>query len=450
MRMTPGITIAAGEGSQLRAVAAGSAGRALLASFLGWLFDGYETYALVLVAGVAVPQLLTPAQAPQTSVYIGGLLAVTLFGWATGGLVAGVLADYLGRRRMLMASILTYAAFTGLTALAPTYLLLLVFRFLTGLGLGAEWAPGAALVGELWPPSHRGRAAAILQSALGFGFFFASALWLALSPLGPSAWRFMFLIGVLPALLVLAIRKGLADPELWAAAVERRQAARVRARDGRPLSAEDHALVRFTLTQLWMAPALRRRLLVLLAMSTSTLIAWWGVSTWIPLYAGQLAGRAGLGAQQWASLGGLVYNAGGIVGYVLFGILADGVGRKPTIFFYYLGSLPLVVALFLLVQQPALFLFVAAINGFFTLGQFSWLPVYLPELFPTSVRGSAIAIVFNTSRYVAGFGPLLAGVLIAQLGGIASAASIFGLFYVVGLVATPFAGPETRGQPLPE
>ena len=260
----------------------------------------------------------------------------------------------------------------------------------------------------------------------------------------------MFLIGVLPALLVLAIRKGLADPELWAAAVERRQAARVRARDGRPLSAEDHALVRFTLTQLWMAPALRRRLLVLLAMSTSTLIAWWGVSTWIPLYAGQLAGRAGLGAQQWASLGGLVYNAGGIVGYVLFGILADGVGRKPIIFFYYLGSLPLVVALFLLVQQPALFLFVAAINGFFTLGQFSWLPVYLPELFPTSVRGSAIAIVFNTSRYVAGFGPLLAGVLIAQLGGIASAASIFGLFYVVGLVATPFAGPETRGQPLPE
>jgi MFS family permease len=434
-----------------RPFASGStAGRALIASFLGWLFDGYETYALVLIAGVAVPQLIAPEQAPQIPIYIGGLLAATLFGWATGGVIAGILADYVGRRRMLMASILTYAAFTGLTALAPNYPLLLVFRFLTGLGLGAEWAPGAALVGELWPPSQRGRAAAILQSALGFGFFLASAVWLVIGPLGGPAWRSMFLIGVLPALLVLYIRGGVSDPELWQAAAKRRDAARDRARSGAQVAADEQALLRFTLAQLWVSPELRRRLLVLLVMSTSTLIAWWAVSTWIPQYAGQVAGRSGLNGAQWATVTALVYNAGGIVGYILFGVLADAVGRRPTTLFYYLGSLPLVVALFLLVTDPVLLLVIAGINGFFTLGQFSWMPILLPELFPTSVRGSALAVVFNTSRYLAGFGPLVAGVLIAQLGGIATAASVFGLIYLLGLVAVPFAGPETRNQPLPE
>ena len=427
-----------------------AAGRALVASFLGWLFDGYETYALVLVAGVAVPQLIAPDQAPQIPIYIGGLLAATLFGWATGGVIAGILADYVGRRRMLMASILTYAIFTGLTALTPNYPLLLVFRFLTGLGLGAEWAPGAALVGELWPPSQRGRAAAVLQSALGFGFFLASAVWLVIGPLGASAWRFMFLIGIVPALLVLYIRGGVTDPELWQASARRRAEARERARRGGSLAAEERALLRFTLAQLWLSSELRRRLLVLLVMSTSTLIAWWAVSTWIPLYAGQVAGRLGLNGAQWATLAALVYNAGGVVGYILFGVLADTLGRRPTTLIYYAGSLPLVVAYFLLAQDPVILLVVVAVNGFFTLGQFSWMPILLPELFPTSVRGSALAVVFNTSRYLAGFGPLVAGVLIAQLGGIATAATVFGLFYLVGLIATPFAGPETKAQPLPE
>jgi MFS family permease len=443
---TPGI---AREAARPALAIDSAAGRALIASFLGWLFDGYETYALVLVAGVAVPQLIAPDQAPQIPIYIGGLLAATLFGWATGGVIAGILADYLGRRRMLMASILTYAVFTGLTALTPNYPLLLVFRFLTGLGLGAEWAPGAALVGELWPPSQRGRAAAILQSALGFGFFMASAVWLVIGPLGASAWRYMFLIGILPALLVLYIRSGVSDPELWQASARRRDAARERARSGAALADEDQALLRFTLAQLWATPELRRRLLVLLVMSTSTLVAWWAVSTWIPLYAGQVAARSGMNAAQWATIAALVYNVGGVIGYILFGVLADLIGRRPTTLIYYAGSLPLVIAYFLLAQDPIVLLVVVGINGLFTLGQFSWMPILLPELFPTAVRGSALAVVFNTSRYLAGFGPLVAGVLIANLGGLATAATLFGLFYLLGLVFTPFAGPETKGQPLP-
>src|SRR5215470_13947782 len=160
--------------------------RALGASWLGWMFDGYEGFALVLVMTPAVRQLLSPERLPRASIYAGGLLAVTLLGWAAGGVAAGVLADYVGRRRTLILSILCYAVFTGLAALSWDYWSLLVFRFLTGLGLGAEWGPGAAIVAEFWPPASRGRAAGALHSAYGVGLLLASGVWLLLSAQGSS------------------------------------------------------------------------------------------------------------------------------------------------------------------------------------------------------------------------------------------------------------------------
>src|SRR2546428_691662 len=342
-------TIAAREPSAPQALTAAS-WRALVASFLGWMFDGYETYALILVAAVALRQLLAPDQLASLPIYIGGLLAVTLIGWATGGIIAGILADYIGRKRMLMLSILWYALFTGLTAFAGSYASLLILRFLTGLGLGAEWGPGTAILGESWPAKSRGRAASVLQSAIGFGLLIASGVWLFVSPLGPAAWRYMFLIGVLPALSVLWIRTSVRDPEVWLAAHERRRLARQRVASGRPVSPEDRALVGFTVKRILAAPDLRRRLLLLLLLS---------------------------------------------------------------------------------------------------LGQFAWMPASLPELFPTAVRGSAISLVFDVTRYLAAAGPLLAGWLIVSLGGVSAAASIIGLAYILGLVVTPFAAPETKGHPLP-
>ena len=441
-------TIAAPEHAQPQALTAAS-WRALIASFLGWMFDGYETYALILVAGVALRQLLPPDQLASIPIYIGGLLAVTLVGWATGGIIAGVLADYIGRKRMLMLSILWYALFTGLTAFAASYTSLLILRFLTGLGLGAEWGPGTAILGESWPSRSRSRAASVLQSAIGFGLLLASGVWLYVAPLGPDAWRYMFLLGILPALSVLWIRSSVRDPDLWIAASERRRQARQRLASGEPASREDRILVGFTVKQILAIPDLRRRLLLLLALSLSTIVAWWAVSTWIPFYAGQLASRAGGDALRWAALAGLYYNLGGILGYFVFGVLADLWGRKPTMLLYYAGAVVLVLVLFRAVQDPSVFLVVAAVNGFFTLGQFAWMPVYLPELFPTAVRGSAISLVFDVTRYLAAAGPLLAGWLIVSLGGVSMAASIIGLSYLLGLLVTPFAAPETKGRPLP-
>src|SRR5208283_1242677 len=135
---------------------------------------------------------------PKASIYAGGLLAVTLLGWAAGGVAAGVLADYLGRRRTLMLSILCYAVFAGLAALSWNYWSLLVFRSLTGLGLGAEWGPGAAIVAEFWPPASRGRAGGVLHAAYGVGLLLAAGIWLLLNRLGTSSWRYMFVIGILP------------------------------------------------------------------------------------------------------------------------------------------------------------------------------------------------------------------------------------------------------------
>src|SRR5215510_583265 len=434
--------------AELRTISIGKASwRALIASWLGWMFDGYETWALVLVITPALRQVLSPEQVPQASIYTGALLTATLLGWATGGITSGVLADYIGRRRMLMLSILWYAVFTGLTALSPDYWSFMIFRFLTGLGLGAEWGPGSAIVAEFWPPSSRGRAGGALHAAHGVGNMLASVVWLVVSPLGPSSWRYMFVIGVAPAFLLLYIRRVVQDSVLWVTANDRRREARGRIETGVG-SEQDRELAQFTIARIFSEPELRRRVGLLLLMSLSTVVGWWSVSTWIPQHVAQLTAGAGQQPQRWASLTALMYNVGAIAGYLAFGLLADRFGRKPSVWLYYLGALALSWLFFLQVNDWYALLATAAANGFFTGGQFAWMTIYLPELFPTRVRGSAISLVFDGSRTVATLGPLLAGWLASSFGGIGTAAAMMSLIYVVGLIVTPFAGPETKGKEL--
>ena len=424
-----------------------SARRALAAAWLGWMFDGYETYALILVMDIAVRQLLAPERLATAPVYMAGLLSMTLLGWAVGGIIAGVLTDYIGRRRMLMFSILWYAVFTGFTALSPNYWSLLAFRFLTGLGLGAEWGPGCAIVSEFWRPSSRGRAGGALHAAYGVGNFLASAIWLLVNPLGPSSWRYMFVIGIAPAFLLLYVRRVVHDPVLWTTANKNRREARKRIETGIG-SEKDRQLAQFTIARIFSEPEMRRRVGFLLLMSLSTVVGWWSVSTWIPQHAAQLGHEWGQQPQRWASVAALMFNVGSIAGYLAFGLLADTLGRKPSVWLYYLGALGLSWCFFLRVNDWYAMLTTAAANGFFIGGQFSWMTIYLPELFPTRVRGSAISIVFDGSRTVAALGPLLAGWLASSFGGIGAAAAAMSLIYIVGLIVTPFAGPETKGMAL--
>ena len=423
--------------------------RALLASWLGWMFDGYETYALVLVMASAVHQLLPLQHLPRASVYIGGLLAATMLGWAMGGVGAGVLADYFGRRRTLMLSILCYAVFSGLAAISWDYWSLLAFRFLTGLGLGAEWGPGAAIVAEQWAPASRGRAGGALHAAHGVGMLLASGMWLILNPLGRSSWRYMFVIGILPALLLLYVRRWVDEPAVWTAVNHDRREAQQRVRTGSASSHDKH-LTQFTVSEILSDAQLRRRVGVLLLMSITTVVGWWSASTWIPEFAVQLTANSVNQPGLSSSMIGLMFGLGSVAGFLALGFLADAVGRKPTIWLYYLGALIVSLCYFLFVRERHALLVIAGGNGFFSSGQFAWMTIYLPELFPTRVRGTAMSLVFDTSRSIAGLGPLLAGWLVTVFGGIGSAAAAMSLIYMVGLIATPFAGQETNGKQLPK
>src|SRR5689334_22435669 len=221
--------------------------KALIASNLGWTFDGFEVFALILTIGAALHQLLDPSQYKAIPFYAGTVIAITVFGWGLGGLLGGILADYIGRKRAMTLTILGYSLLTGLSALSWNWESFAVFRFLVGLAIGAEWVTGASITAELWPDKERGKGGALLQCGYPIGSILSSAIWVIIGTSGPSAWRWMFLIGVLPGLIVFWIRRNIPESPRWEESDRRRRAARDRQRQGAALQGEDKALVRFTL-----------------------------------------------------------------------------------------------------------------------------------------------------------------------------------------------------------
>ena len=153
----------------------------LWGSFLGWMFDGYEQYAIVIALPSALQALLKPDELHRQSLYFGIILSVTLVGWGIGGLAGGILADYVGRKRMMMYSVLVYAAFSGFSALSQSFTMLAVFRFVTGLAIGSEWSTGVTLITETWPDEARAKGCGFLQSAIGAGMLVAVSFWYGLA-----------------------------------------------------------------------------------------------------------------------------------------------------------------------------------------------------------------------------------------------------------------------------
>ena len=179
--------------------------KVLVASNLGWLFDGFEIFALFLTVGFALHQLLDPAQYAAIPRYAGYVLATTVCGWATGGVIGGIISDYIGRKRTMILAILAYSLTTGLSAFAWDWVSFAVLRFLVGVAIGSEWATGASIVSELWPDHARGKGGGLLQCGAGLGSLLAALVWLLiagdttgtwLGTAGPNAWRWMYLIGV--------------------------------------------------------------------------------------------------------------------------------------------------------------------------------------------------------------------------------------------------------------
>jgi len=423
--------------------------KVLLASNLGWLFDGFEIFALFITVGFALHQLLDPSQYAAIPKYAGYILATTVFGWATGGVIGGIVADYIGRKRTMMLAILVYSVTTGLSACAWNWQSFAILRFLVGVGIGSEWATGASIVSELWPDHSRGKGGGMLQCGAGLGGILASGAWLLIGSSGPNAWRWMYLIGVLPALLCLWIRRNIPESPRWERSNERRNEARDRRNRGEALAGEHAALTRFTVVDLFADRSVRRPLITSFLMMLSVTFAFWGVATFIPTYVGTVATKAGLSAPVLAGYASLITNVFGTFGFIALGFLADAIGRKPTVMLWYAACLVLTPVVYLWAQDITVLMVCVGLFGFFTLGIWAWAPIWLPELFPTRMRGTAIAFTFNAPRFISCIGPLIAGTLIVSLGGYGPAATIVGLFFILGVVAAPFL-PETNGKPLPD
>jgi MFS family permease len=427
--------------------------RVLRASFLGWIFDGYEAIALVMVLGPMLHSVLSPEQAASTTIYAGLVIGITLLGWGVGGLVGGILADYVGRKRMMLWSVFLYALFSGLTAFAPTFWVLCGLRFVTGLAMGSEWSTGIALLSETWPEQARAKGAGFLQSGFGWGTLIAAVLWYALSsthPLGAETWRLMFALGALPAFFVLYIRRGVNESEKWQRAVREKRwsATSVQPAEGDAVLSGKRP---FTLTQLFSEREALRRTLILLVLSIVTTVGWWAISSWLPTYTVSIAKAEGIpDALSWGSRISIVYTIGAIVAYLIAGFVVDAIGRRAFLSLTFVGALVTTIITYKLTTSVEMMMVVAPINGFFTLGcAYVWMAIYPCELFTSSVRSTAISFVFNAARMIAWVFPIVAGSMIKSFGGVSQAALALGSVYLIGIFL-PWFLPETRGAGMPD
>jgi MFS family permease len=411
----------------------------LFVAWLGWVFDSMDATIYALVLDPALHDLLgnktRGAISSQPVAWYGGIIfSIFLVGWATGGVVFGILADRFGRTRTLVFTICIYAAFTGLAALSANWRQLAIYRFLTALGIGGEWAAGAALVAEVWPEEKRARAAGILQSAWAAGFLLAAVVNLLMREHG---WRAIFVVGIAPAIVALFVRLWVKEPERW-----------VRTRE---LDRQSETGYVRKLQELF-RPQLRRSTLAGSGLAFVAVFGLWGATNWTPTLVRSLPGLRGLDPATlttYVSYATMMLNVGALAGYLSFGPFADRFGRRAAFALMCVGSLVMLPVTFLTPRSYAQVLLLLPLLGFFNNGIFSGFPLYLPELYPTRIRATGAGFCFNVGRVLASTGPFLAGFLVTTLGSLGRAASAIALIYVMGLLILPFA-PETKGRSLPE
>ena len=393
--------------------------RTVLAAGLGWGLDAFD----VMLYSIVLATLMR--EFGMTKSTAGLLNSLTLVASALGSFLFGWLADRAGRRRMLSLSILTYSLFTFACGFSTNVTTLAIFRFFLGMGMGGEWNSGAALVAETWPGYWRARALAMVQSSWALGYALAAVV--AGFILARGSWRYVFFVGVLPALLTFWIQRDVPEPELWT-----RYAAE------KPIGAAERR-------QLW--KNVLPRLGALLAMNTFGMFAWWGLFTWIPAYLALPLERGGRSFNQvdFTTFLVLLNLCGMFPGYLLFGALADRFGRKRAVVGYLIMA-ALSVPAFAVARQPDLILLTASVSAFFGTGFFVGSGVLGSELFPTAIRATALGISYNVARGLSAFAPFLIGAIGERHGlswGFAACAVAFACAAVSALFV-----PETRGTEL--
>ncbi len=401
----------------------------LFMSWAGWVFDFYD---LILFTFLLIP---IGEELHLSNVMLSYILGASLAATAVGGVVFGILSDRFGRKQVLQWTILTYSVGTFLCGFASGVPLLLLFRIITGLGVGGEWASGQTYVSETFPPKVRGRYGAFMQTGAPLGIVLASLIGGFLAP--QIGWRLCFFISVLPAALVIYIRKRLPESDVW---LERKRLAADR-------SMQEGALVkpeRNTFFQLF-SPAYRKIFLRSLVLAIFDMSAYWFTYSWLPGYLHQQRQFPLAKSALWM----LVTQAGGLLGYLTFGFAADRFGRRPAYSFYSvimaIGLVMITLCWDLVIASPWVILSFMFLVGFGT-GMFSGYGPLFAELFPTSIRNTAMGSAFNLARGVQFFTPVIIAVIAERygLGGGISLAALFAL--LTGIWIWTF--PETKGKEL--
>lgn len=399
----------------------------LTAAFLGWMFDGVEQGVFPLVARPALQDLLGTEADALIGPWMGYVTALFLVGAAFGGVVFGWFGDRVGRVRAMVGSILAYSIFSGCCYFARSPEQLGLWRFLAAVGMGGEWSLGVALVMECWPEKHRPILAGAIGAASNVGFGLVGILGMTWHVTRDS-WRWVMLAGAAPAFLALLIARFVPESERW------KRAGPVPGNLG-PLKqiASAH---------------LRRGTLLGITFAAIALIGTWGSVQWLPAWAdqmthGQIANAKGLTQ--------LLIAAGAVIGCFLGATIGARLGRRPAYFFLCLCSVVTCGILFRRVQTYGTpFLVLTCLAGISTAAMYGWLPLYLPELFPTAVRATGQGVCYNAGRLLAAVGAIEMGQLLRfYQGSYARAGATITLVYLAGLVLIWFSR-ETKGQPLPD
>lgn len=483
----------------------------LIVAALGWLFDCLDQQLFILARPAAMKELITevyvdgtPSTDPKvvdTSRRNWSNITTSVFiaGWATGGLIFGMLGDRIGRAKTMLLTILIYSLCTGLSAISQSVWDFSLYRFLTGMGVGGEFAVGVALVAEVMPARARPYTLALLQALSAIGNISAALIFLGLGTadeegLPTSPWRIMFMVGALPALLALVIRGRLKEPEKWQ-------------------HASHEGAVKKQLgsyAELFGHPLWRKHAIIGLLLACSGVIGLWAVgfftpdltsyvlrkSVALPLYDQRIEDARAQGDEQqatqwqelreleanapssgvkippelaplkseidepvrqglvfWQSMTSIAINVGAALGMFGFGMVAQRIGRKPTFVIALLAAFFTTITVFWYLREPWHVFVLVPIMGFCQLSLFAGYAIYFPELFPTHLRSTGTSFCYNVGRFVTAAGILVKGVIEAQFAHTSEPLRYAGIamcaVFLIGLFVLPFA-PETKGKPLPE
>ena len=394
--------------------------KALIGSAVGYAMDGFDLLILgFMLSAISADLNLTPAQS-------GSLVTWTLVGAVVGGIVFGALSDRYGRVRVLTWTIVLFAVFTGLCAIAQGYWDLLIYRTIAGIGLGGEFGIGMALAIEAWPAKHRAKAASYVALGWQVGVLAAALLTPVLLP--HIGWRGMFVVGIFPAFVAWYLRTRLHEPEIFSQKQTELSTQKISKLESFKLLVKDKATTKVSLG--------------IVVLTSVQNFGYYGIMIWMPNFLSKQLGFSLTKSGLWTA----VTVCGMMAGIWIFGRLADKIGRKPSFLLFQLGAVISIIT-YSQLTDPTAMLVAGAFLGMFVNGMMGGYGALMAEAYSTEARATAQNVLFNLGRAVGGFGPVVVGAIVSAYS-FSIAIAFLAVIYVIDMVATVFLVPELKGKEL--